>query len=473
MKTTVFSLALKSIRYRRSTILMSVFSIALSVMLLLGVERIRASVEESFTSTIAGTDLIVGARTGNLSLLLSTVFHIGNASQNVSWASFQKISKMPQVDWTIPISLGDSHKGYPVIGTTREFFEHYKYSANIPLKAESGVLSISNMKAVVGYQVAKRLNYSVGDSIELTHGMGSEDITKHEEDPFIISGVLAPTGTPVDNSVLISLVALDHIHDEFYNYEEENLSVFGAFEFKPKARKVQDHNHEEDHDHDHGDGHNHDHEHEHGEGHDNEHEDGHAHKNEEGHDHVHGDPGSITGFFLGVKNKSDILGLQRTINEEKDEALLAILPVITLLELWSIINPIETVLFIISLLVLFVSLGSVLTAIVSSLNQRRREMAVLRSVGAHPRYIFGLIIIESTGIVLSGILLGFVLLFLGLIFTKPILQENFGMIMELAAFTQRELLIVLAIFIAGVLVGLLPAFSLYRRTLADGLTIKT
>jgi putative ABC transport system permease protein len=493
---------------------MSVISIALSVMLLLGIERIRTNVEKSFTSTISGTDLIVGARTGDLSLLLSTVFHFGNVSKNITWDSYQKISKLPQVDWTIPISLGDSHKGYPVIGTTPDFFKHYKYSANVLLSARQGQTNISNMYCVIGSQVAEKLGYKIGGSIALTHGMGSEDFISHEDDPFEIAGILSPTGTPVDNSILISLNALDHIHDDFYQYDEENVDVFGGFEFKRQqyTEKMDEgtHNHErEDHDHDqsghqhehdehvhehahedhqhHHEAHHHDeheddehhqhsdHEHDHGE-HDHDH-DNHNHSDEahghEHHDHFHGEPGTITGFYLGVKNKIDILGLQRSINEDNDEALQAILPAVTLLQLWNIISPVEKVLFIISFLVLLVSLGSVLTAIISSLNQRRREMAVLRSVGAQPSYIFGLIIIESTGIVISGILLGVALLILGLVITKPILMESFGIVIEIGLFTRGELYILLAILIAGVLVGIFPAIRSYKRTLVDGLTIKT
>ncbi|MEM1001527.1 MAG: FtsX-like permease family protein [Bacteroidota bacterium] len=492
MKNSVFRLAISSIKYRKSTIFLSVFSIALSVMLLLGIERIRSSVEESFTSTISGTDLIVGARTGNLSLLLSTVFHIGNASQNVSWDSYKNITNLPQVDWTIPISLGDSHKGYPVIGTTPNFFEHYKYSANLPLSTRTGKTDISGMNCVVGSQVAEKIGYDIKNAIKLTHGMGSEDFITHDDDPFEIAGILVPTGTPIDNSILISLESLDRIHDEFYKYDTENVDVFGGFEFKRDAgREKENENDDEDHaGHDHGDHEGHDHDehegHDHGEheGHDHdEHEGhdhgdhdehaGHNHGGHEGHDHAHREAGSLTGFFLGVKNKSDILSLQRTINDEKDEALLAILPAVTLLELWNIVSPIERILLIISLLVLIVSLGSVLTAIISSLNQRRREMAVLRSVGAQPNYIFGLIIIESTGIVLFGILLGIALLMLGLVFAKPILSENFGMILEIGAFTNGELAILLAIFISGILVGIIPAVRSYNRTLSDGLTIKT
>ena len=424
MRKTVFRLAAKSIRYRRSAIFMSVISIALSVVLLLGIERIRSSVKDSFTSTISGTDLIVGARTGNLSLLLATVFHIGNLSQNVSWKAYRKWSSNPLIDWTIPISLGDSHKGYPVVGTSSGFFKRYQYAKALPLQMMKGNPDISVTSCVIGSKVAEQLGYTLNQQIELTHGMGSEDFSNHADTPFFIRGILAPTGTPIDRSIFVSLNALDQIHTEFYQYAEDDFDVFAGIQEE------------------------------------------HQHSGEEAH------PKSITGFFIGVKNKSDLLQLQRQINDESSEALLAIMPALTLIELWSIINPIEKILLVISLIVLLVSLGSVLTSILSSLNQRRREMSVLRSVGARPKLIFGLIILESTGIVLSGILIGVILLVVLLVSTQPILSEQFGLFISITKVSKNELLILSAIFLSGVFIGFVPAFRAYQRSLMDGLTLK-
>ena len=91
--------------------------------MLLGVERIRKEAKAGFTSTISGTDLIVGARSGPVQLLLYSVFRIGNATNNISWQSYQDIARNPNIQWTIPISLGDSHKGYRVLGTNADYFK--------------------------------------------------------------------------------------------------------------------------------------------------------------------------------------------------------------------------------------------------------------------------------------------------------------------------------------------------------------
>jgi putative ABC transport system permease protein len=143
----MFSLALKSLYNRKFTTILTVASIALSVTLLLGVERIRNEARSSFTNTISGTDLIVGARTGPVQLLLYSVFRIGNATNNISWQSYQDISRNPKVKWTIPISLGDSHQGYRVMGTNKAYFDYFRFAGGRQLELSEG----SIFKGVFGW----------------------------------------------------------------------------------------------------------------------------------------------------------------------------------------------------------------------------------------------------------------------------------------------------------------------------------
>src|SRR5215468_8728951 len=134
----ILQLALKSLRNRRLTAALTVLSIALAMVLLLGVERIRSEARESFASTISGTDLIVGARSSPVHLLLYSVFRIGNPTNNVRWESFETIAARPEVAWAIPISLGDSHRGFRVLGTTPAYFEHFRYGRGRKLELASG-----------------------------------------------------------------------------------------------------------------------------------------------------------------------------------------------------------------------------------------------------------------------------------------------------------------------------------------------
>ena len=425
-------LAIQSLRYRKLTLVLSLSSIALSVILLLGVERIRQQVHDSFSSTISGTDLIVGARTGNVSLLLSSVFHIGYVNQNVSYESYEHISSMPEVAWSIPLSLGDSHKGYAVLGTTEAYFEHFRFGRDQKLEAKEGELSVEHMGVVLGAGVAEELGYEMGDPLVVTHGMGEESFIEHEDEPFTVAGILKPTGTPVDRTVHVSLFAMGEIHDHFYNPE--------AGSSDPLADALALHMEEKD--------------------------GAHVHSRQED------APETLTAFMLGLNSPSDILMMQRRLNTHEEEALTAIMPVVTLMELWSVVGPVEKALLIISILVLIVAFGGMLTTIMTSLNERRREMAILRSVGAKPGHVFRLIIQESMGVTLGGILAGAIIVQLLILLFSPSISSRFGIHMNAGWFTLTELAMMGIILMGGLLLGILPAYRSYRNSLADGLTIK-
>ncbi len=158
----ILTLALKSLLNRRFTALLTLLSIALSVALLLGVERVRSETRASFSSTISGTDLIVGARSGPVQLLLYSVFRIGNATNNISWQSYQDIAAHPKVAWTVPISLGDSHRGFRVLGTTPGYFDHYRYARDRRLEFAAGARFDDLFDAVLGAEVADALGYRTG-----------------------------------------------------------------------------------------------------------------------------------------------------------------------------------------------------------------------------------------------------------------------------------------------------------------------
>ena len=134
----LFSIAWRSAWNRRFTLALTVFSIALSTFLLLGVERIRTELRENFASSVSGTDLIVGARTGSTQLLLYSVFRIGAATNNISWKSVQALSSHPGVDWVVPLSLGDSHRGFSVLATSTDYFTRFRYGDRQTLKLREG-----------------------------------------------------------------------------------------------------------------------------------------------------------------------------------------------------------------------------------------------------------------------------------------------------------------------------------------------
>ena len=415
-------LALASLANRRFTAWLTVFAIALSVCLLLAVERIRTETRSSFASTISGTDLIVGARSGSINLLLYSVFRLGNATNNIRWDSFETIARNPKVKWAIPISLGDSHRGYRVMGTSRAYFEHYQYGRGQALQLAQGQTFADDPFAVVlGAEVAEALRYQLGQQLVLAHGVATISLSKHDDKPFTVVGILKRTGTPVDRTLHISLQGMQALHIDWQN----GVPAQGKGRISAEQARSMDLQ-----------------------------------------------PQAITAAMLGLNSKIATFSVQRQINEFRGEPLLAILPGVALQELWSLMGSAEKALFVVSLFVVLTGLIGMLTAILTSLNERRREMAILRSVGARPWHIASLLIVEAFALALAGVLLGLALLYLGIALAQGYVQANYGLFLPLALPSRYEWTLLGAILAAALLMGALPAWRAYRQSLADGLSIR-
>jgi len=415
----LFKIALKSALHRKVSLSLAMFSIAISILLLLGVDTIRKQAKNNFISTISQTDLIVGARSSPINLLLYSVFHIGNATKNVSFANYQKIIAMKQVKWSVPISLGDSHRGFRVMGTNTDYFRYYRYADGQNLQLQQGVIFDDIYDAVVGHDVAKKLNYQLNDKVTLSHGIIATKYGEHADKPFRIVGILDKTNTPVDRTVLVSLEGIEAIHVDWQSGSRSAMKISAK-----KARQMGL------------------------------------------------EPKSITAFMLGVKNKVGIFRLQRKINEYNDEALLAIMPGSTLANLWQTMGQFEKVLMAVSALVLLAGLITLLTALLTTLNERRREMAVLRAVGAHAYHVIVLFILESLFVVIGGCLIGVGLLYGAQYLLQPFMAENYGIHLIINALDSEQMMILMAAILAGLLLSIIPGFIAYKRSLQDGLMVK-
>ena len=412
----LFKLAYKSLLNRRASVLLTLLTIAISVMLLLSIERVRIDAKSSFSNTISGTDLIVGARTGDIQLLLSSVFRIGHTNNGVSRQSYQYITKQRGVKWSIPISLGDSHKGQAVLGTTLDYFKHYRFAKKQSLAFEQGQAFSSINEVVIGSEVASKLAYKIGDEIVISHGMGNTSFHHHDDNPFKVVGILKPTGTPVDKTLHVPLAAIELIHGGGH------------------------HDHDDHHDHS-----------------------SHA---------LVGHPKQITAFLMGFDSPLYTLQIRRNINQFKPEPLLAIMPTVTLKELWEMLAIIEKILLLFSFVVVIISLLGMLTTLLANLNQRRRELAILRSVGARPWQLFSLISIESLLTTFLGCLVGCTLFYALMGTTAGYLQSQAGVSINISMLSDYELTLIGVIMAAGFIIGLIPATRAYFYSLSDGMSIK-
>ncbi len=415
----LFRIVIKSAWHRRLSLLLTIFSIAISVSLLLGVDKIRKEAKNSFINTISQTDLIVGARTGPTNLLLYSIFHIGNATNNVTWESYEEIAALEGVEWSIPISLGDSHRGFRVMGTQTNYFSHYQFGQKQHLSFAQGVPFDDLYDAVIGADVARTLNYQLGDEIIIAHGLVSTEFSAHDDKPFVVAGILAKTGTPVDRTVHVSLEGIEAIHADWNEGARSGLEL-SAEQTRKLALQ----------------------------------------------------PTAITAFLVGLNNPIETFRLQRAINEYDEEPLLAILPGATLAEFWRTVVLFEQVLLIISGFVLIAGLLGMLTMLLSTLNERRREMAVLRAVGAHPYHILILFILETVFIVSIGYALGMGLLYALLASSQSLLLDWYGVNISLSLPDAQQWLLFAVVLLLSILASLIPGLIAYRRSLQDGLAVK-
>jgi putative ABC transport system permease protein len=414
-------LALRSLRHRRATAALTVLSIALSVFLLLAIERLREEAREGFAATVSGTDLIVGARTSGVHLLLATVFHVGEAGTGLRWSSYRALAEHPSVAWTVPLTLGDSHRGFRVVGTTQGFFEHYRYGRALELVVASGKSFAGPREAVLGAETARRLGYAPGSALVLAHGSGDDGFMPHADQPFRVSGILAPTGTPVDRTLLVSLEDIDALHARERIAQTDDPLAAALMAAEPSADASR----------------------------------------------------TITAFLVGLRTRPETLSMQRAVNTFADEPLTAILPAATLQEVWALVGVAEQALRAVSIMAVVVGLAGMLVALLTGIAERRREMAILRSVGARPSQVFALVAGEAAVLTLAGVIVGAVALHVALPLARPWLASRIGLVVGGVWPSVLEWQLMALVLAAGSLVGILPAWRLYRHSVADGLSVRT
>jgi putative ABC transport system permease protein len=412
------TLALRSAWNRRLTLGLTLVSIALSVTLLVGIERIRADARETFAQSVSGTDLVVGARASPVQVMLYAVFRIGDATSNMRWDSHRMLAEHPLVTWTIPLSLGDSHRGFAVVGTNSDYFRHFRHGDSRPLAFAEGKPFEGVFDAVLGADVANRLGYGVGDRIVLNHGSGGIDLAAHADKPFAVTGVLARTGTPVDRTVHVSLEGIEAIHLDW-----QGGAPIPGFSIPPQfVRKF------------------------------------------------NLTPKEITATLVGLKNRSAVFALQRQVNRYAAEPLVGVLPGVALDELWQIVGAAERTLLAVSAMVVAVGLIGLAAVILAGLGERRRELAVLRAVGARPRDLFILLTLEGLFVTVAGALLGMALLSALGALLGPLAEIRYGVFIRPRLVSLAELELLGLVIGVGLLASLAPGYRAYRLSLADGLT---
>lgn len=420
--SVLLGLAARSAWSRRFVLALIVLSIALSTFLLLGIERLRQDVRQNFAQAVSGTDLIVGPRTGAVQLMLYAVFRVGSATNNIGWDSVQALAAQRQVAWTVPIALGDSHRGFAVVGTTPAYFTHFRYGERQSLVLAAGRAFGDGaghvFEAVIGAEVAERLGYRLGQRLVLSHGDGAFAANDHADKPFTVVGILARTGTPVDRSVHISLSGIEAIHIDWI----AGTPMPGA-RISAEVAAAQDLT-----------------------------------------------PRTVTAVLVGLKSRAAVFSVQRWVRGYGDEPLMAVLPGVALDELWEVLGAGERALQAVSVLVAVVSLAGLVAVILAGLDARRRELAILRSVGAGPRQVLALLAVEGALVTLCGVLLGALASAGAIALLGDLVQARWGLVLHARWPGPDEMRLMGALLLGGWLASLVPGWRAYRLSLADGLS---
>ena len=410
----LLSVAWNSLLSRKKTVVLTLLSLCVSTMVLLSVEHIRLQAKESFNRTISSVDLIVGAPSGQLNMLLYSIFRMGNPTNNIKYESFLMLQQHEVVEWAIPLSLGDSHRGFRVMGTNGSYFTHYKYGNNQNLRFKEGREFDGLFDAVIGADVAKTLGYQVNDKIVIAHGIGSTSFTHHEQAPFVVSGILLPTGSPVDKTVHISLEAIEAVHLP--------PSTMQTVLNNPKNAALR--------------------------------------------------PESITSVMLGLTNKFAIFRMQRELNNYSNDRLMAILPGVAMAELWSLMSTVENLLRAIAALVLISSLFGLATMLLASMNERQGEIAVLRVLGAGPFTLLLLILFESLILICISIAMAISGLKVMLVILDGWMVSEFGLFLSHNLLSSEIVSLIGLVILATMIVSLYPGIEAYKKALHMQLTGK-
>jgi putative ABC transport system permease protein len=458
-------LALRSLKARKLMAGLTIFSIAVSMFVLFSVEHLRNEVRANFERAVSGVDIIAGARTSQLNLLLYSVFHIGNPSSNVSWQTYQQLSQNKAVKWAIPISLGDSHEGFPVVGTTKAFFNHFKYADQHAIQFKHGGMFDGLQEMVIGSEVAKALEYPLGHQVVLAHGTGKVSFTKHKQFPFQVVGILTATGTPVDQSVYVPVTAIDAMHTGMttsplrqHISKERTVAGEHEHEFTQHAQHI-----------------------EHSQQAPSEQERSIDEKQAHPNDSVHFEDSVNTGYangpalsaiFLGLNNKISTLQIQRAINTDQEAPLSAILPGVALAQLWSIMAGVETSLSLVSVLILLAAMLGMLTMLLASMHERQREIAVLRALGANASVIVLMMECEALFLAFSGCILGYMMTNIGIALFADLIQSQFGLVINPLPYSDAIIGYTLLGLGLSALLALGPALSAYKSALNSGLSVR-
>ena len=451
LNVNLFTIAWKSVRQRALGSALTALSVALGVMLMVTVLVTTSILQNTFSQQSINYDLIVGPKGSPLQLVLGTVYHISPPIENLPYKYYLDVKKDKRIAAAIPLAMGDvtEQGNFPIVGTIPEFFE-IDYAPRRPFRIK-GTKFYQPFDAYIGSRVAAENGWTLGTKLKLRHGGAAGDHVHDEE--FTVVGLIAPTGTPHDKTVYVNMQGFYQIqgHDkpldeaikrerEFYGHPALTAEQMAA-EIKVIQDKYGSHDH-----HDHA---------------------GHDH----GHNHFHDIPDvqkEVTSILLSCKSPMAAIILQSEM--KKGFQAMAVNPIFPMQSLMNeVLGPIKVGLLGLTALIVIVSGIGIFVSIYNSMAARRREIAIMRALGAQRGTVFTIILAESIILCLGGGILGLILGH-GLVFVAaPFVEVKAGLIVNPLAFETAELVLFPVLLVMAVLIGILPGMTAYRTDVAESL----
>ena len=422
--------------------MLSLVLFALGVGMISMIFLIENQVQEKFDKNLAGISLVIGAKGSPLQMILCNMYHVDDPTGNVKIKDVKPFlsGRNPLIDKAIPLSLGDSYKGFRIVGTTQDYPELYD------VKTAKGKIWKDNFEANIGADVAKIANLKIGDTFYSTHGFLSDGMNGHEHGQFKVVGIFQKSNSVIDQLILTTTQSIWEVHDN-HDHEEEAL-----------VEESTD-NHE-GHDHAEGDDHAHDH-------------------NHEGHDHAASQKPlieevdqEITSILIKFKESSkksfQALTMLRGINENTE--VMAASPAIELNRLYDNMSLGESFLRNLAMIIVFVSGLSIFISLFSSLRDRKYELALMRVMGATPTKLFFLIILEGLLLAVIGYVIGIILSHLGMSVFAGQMEDKYHYSFTAAKFLKEEFYLLGGALFIGFVAAVIPAYQAFRTDISQTLT---
>lgn len=445
------TIALKSIRQRLLASSLTGLSVALGVMLMVVVLVMFGVLDRTFSQNAVGYHLIVGPKGSEMQLVMSTIYRISPPIENVPYQFYLDLKNNPRIREAVPIALGDytEEGAFPIVGTTSRYFElPYAHEREFYFQGE-GTKMTGLFDAIIGSQVARKNGWNVGSTFQLVHG-GQESDHVHDE-KFTVVGVLAPTGTPNDRTVFINLEGFYSIEGHDKSVEESRtrwVDYYGEEsakkDFDPPAKKFAAEMEAE----------------------------AEAHANEPPgtppHAHHHETPvvmKEVTSILVLMKDEFDAFHF--SMKMRRGTKALAVNPIRPMQELKEkVLGNIEKLLLVLTIVIIVVSGVGIFVSIYNSMSDRRREIAIMRALGARRSSVFAIILAESMLLCFGGGLLGLALGHGLVAISAPIIEAEAGILVDRWAFEPIELVLVPSLLVLASFIGFVPGISAYRTDVA-------